>query len=233
VLDSPYSNITRTIKSLAHAKTGIPNFLLSHVMSLLQSTLKQQHNLDLGALNLLHSIPRVHVPCMFLTSENDTFIQCEEVVQLYERMGGKEKALEYIEEEHNSPRDSEIIIRGVEWMTKCLKEADRTKRKEKKIMVGDGKKMADKIIRPLGKAINCPEIRRFHSFSYILNQHGKNKPANHDSHQQTENYHPNLNKKDESFYHNISAMCYPVQLTNQHKFDCDKTKNSHIKTEQV
>ena len=55
----------------------------------------------------------------------------------------------------------------MKFLKKYIKES--MKKKE----VKNGRKMAEKIVKPFGKG--CSEFRRFNSFSYIINDKAKNR----------------------------------------------------------
>ena len=107
---------------------------------------------------------------MYITSENDNFVKSSHVIELYKNTLTKKKVLEYIEQEHNSPREEGIIKTGMNFLSKYLKENERVKKRE----VKNGRNLAEKMIKPLGNG--CSEIKRFNSFSFILNEKQRQLP---------------------------------------------------------
>jgi|JI6StandDraft_1071083.scaffolds.fasta_scaffold18790_7 hypothetical protein len=96
--------------------TGLPNFLITGVMSLLRSKIKDEQGFDIKSMNPIDFIKHLkQPPLLFITSLKDEFVNSDHVVELYKSFEGV-KRLEYIDSSHNSSRPQEIIKIASDYM---------------------------------------------------------------------------------------------------------------------
>ncbi len=73
-------------------------------MEYLRSSIFKDHRFDIKELDLLKKVHNIDLPLMFIASTSDSFVNCSHAAELYKWASSKQKVLEYIEQEHNSPR---------------------------------------------------------------------------------------------------------------------------------
>lgn len=71
MLDSPYSSLWRLSVEIGVSMTGMPNFLITGVLSLLRSKILDEHKFDIKAMNPLSLMKSIKCPIMFITSLKD------------------------------------------------------------------------------------------------------------------------------------------------------------------
>lgn len=85
-------------------------------MEYLRRSIVKDHQFDIKELELVKKISKIEVPIMFLASTSDSFVHYSHAAQLYKWAGSPSKVLEYIEKEHNSPREMHTITQGLCFM---------------------------------------------------------------------------------------------------------------------
>ena len=94
---------------------------------------------------------------MYIASTSDNFVPCSHAEELYKLTASPKKVLEYIEKEHNSPRDHQIFAMGVQFMKKCLEESTKKTRRGK---VLNGNNMAELITKPSSIAERNKKVKK-------------------------------------------------------------------------
>lgn len=151
VVDSPFSSLYKLALELGEEKTAIPGILLPPMLKIVEQTIKEKAGFDFKSLEIANCVKNSTVPCIFITSKDDTFVKSKHVEDLYEAYGAKKRIL-YVAGDHNNERTHEFLT-GI---TKSILEMLVTK----------------KIFRDVPK-INVSENRANHKL--IFNQ--ENNPA--------------------------------------------------------
>lgn len=80
VLDSPYNSLCTTIAEIGKYKTGLPEFILNRIISYIRTVIKTNHNFDIKQMELKNKVQRIQIPTMYITSQNDNFINSKHVI---------------------------------------------------------------------------------------------------------------------------------------------------------
>lgn len=114
---------------------------------------------------------------MFIASTSDSFVNCSHAAELYKWAPSKQKVLEYIEKEHNSPRESTTIRTGLAFMAKSLVDKEQSRRelrilskKKELCRKMTGHNMAELITKPAkdtkSQVHSTGNLGRFNSFCF-------------------------------------------------------------------
>ena len=108
ISDSPFSSLYKLALELGEEKTSIPGILLPPMLKLVEQTIKDKAGFDFKALEMCNFSQNSTIPCIFITSKEDSFVRAQHVETLYKHYAGKKKLL-YVNGDHNNERTREFL----------------------------------------------------------------------------------------------------------------------------
>jgi hypothetical protein len=119
IYDSPFRSLKRLIKELASEKTGLPQFIFSAIIPMIDNRIQEKCGWNLRDLKLKALVSKITAPGMFITSKNDKMVNCEHSEKLF-NIYPAYKQMEYITEQHHENRPDVLINKCVTFLKKSI-----------------------------------------------------------------------------------------------------------------
>jgi alpha-beta hydrolase superfamily lysophospholipase len=101
ILDSPFSDLKVLCFELANSYTKLPGFLVKGALKMVKSTIKGKNGLDIEKLAPINHVDKCFIPALFITANDDDFVQPHHTVKLHDKYAG-DKNLLRVDGDHNS-----------------------------------------------------------------------------------------------------------------------------------
>lgn len=75
ILDSPFGSLRELALHLGNQKTWLPHFILNIFFNVLNPRIKEKSGVSLDDIDNHVIINNMHVPCLFITSQNDHVVK--------------------------------------------------------------------------------------------------------------------------------------------------------------
>jgi len=123
VLDSPFCNLRQLASELAQSEylsVKVPSWLLSGALAMGRMRIKSLCNFDIDQLAPEEHVGNSFIPALFLHGIADDFIAPHHTQTLFDAYNG-DKELEFVEGDHNSPREMQVIRKAVMFFCRALR----------------------------------------------------------------------------------------------------------------
>lgn len=110
IIDSPFSSLHKLALEMGEEKTSIPGILLPPILKIVEQTIKEKGGFEFKSLELVNYARNSNVPCVFITSKEDSFVKSQHVEKLHDLYAGKKRIL-YVGGDHNNERDHEFLTK--------------------------------------------------------------------------------------------------------------------------
>lgn len=119
ILDSPFGSLRELALHIGNEKTWLPYFIIDIFLNFLNPRIKEKSGVELDDINNHTIINNMDVACLFVTSENDNVVKCEQVQRLFDEYRGQ-KELMYIESDHHEMRDEAALRTILQFLCKTF-----------------------------------------------------------------------------------------------------------------
>ena len=84
VADSPFSNLKEITVEAVAKHTIIPEWIVKSVLHFIKGSVREKAGFDIEWLDIIPLVRKIHIPAIFITSPDDTFINHEHVEKLFD-----------------------------------------------------------------------------------------------------------------------------------------------------
>ena len=119
ILDSPYSSVDDLMKEIAK-KIGCPSLLINSAVHIAKAKAKSDSNVNIAEFTPINEALYTDIPLLLGHAINDSFIDFEESVNIFEAYYCKIKRLVTLDGDHNSIRDPFWIDLAIKFIFKHL-----------------------------------------------------------------------------------------------------------------
>lgn len=74
-VDSPFCNLNKLAEDVAISKTKLPGFVIKGALSFVKSTILKKTKFNMNSLNPEKIVDKCHSPCLFVGSQQDSFVR--------------------------------------------------------------------------------------------------------------------------------------------------------------
>ena len=115
VLDSPFASLKKLALEKITDKTGLPDFLVTPILSFLDSELEERAGFEIDDITPIDHIRKIKIPCIFISGVRDTLVPPHHVKLLHKHYTGKKKLM-MINAGHNDPRPKKVVEDVLTWL---------------------------------------------------------------------------------------------------------------------
>lgn len=108
VLDSTFADLNKLALEIGTDKTGLPGFVVKGALSFVKRTLESKAKLDIDLLDIRKAASQCTVPALFIASREDTFVNFEHSLRVYEVYRGRRNLIE-ASGDHNEARAPTVV----------------------------------------------------------------------------------------------------------------------------
>ena len=120
--DSSFCDFNVLAKELVEKNSKIPNFIYSIAISFVRKTIIKKNGLDIYNLKPIEKVKKLKIPVMFIHGFNDSLINMQHSVKLFENCNGAPKIINFFEGGHNSKRNKIIVQKIIDFFKTYLNE---------------------------------------------------------------------------------------------------------------
>ena len=89
ILDSPFSDLEKLTKHTCRQKTGLPDFLLSMGLKIVDMGVHSKIKIHLQDLKPIKFVSQIYTPAVFIGAAFDQIVPIGQIKNLYEAFGGQ------------------------------------------------------------------------------------------------------------------------------------------------
>lgn len=121
VLDSPFANLRKLTKHLIKQKTGLPDLLISPVLSMISDKIHEKAKFQLKWVEPERFIQKINVPIFFMHGQKDKLVPPHNSKNLYDLYKNGPKKLVLGQITHTSFRPERLVLTALDFLMKHLR----------------------------------------------------------------------------------------------------------------